>query len=759
MKTNTGAGRRAFLKTVALAGGAGSASGAQETQGQTKVQRPASAKAAPAIQFPRSFSGPQLATIAFPLGGIGTGSISLGGRGQLRDWEIFNKPDKGKRPTYAFGAIWARAGSNKPVVSVLEAVQPPPYEGGSGLGVVNAPGLPRLDSAKFTGSYPLARVDFTDEVLPVRVSLEAFTPFFPLDADDSGLPVAVLRYRVTNPGRVSARAAIVFSIDNPVGVEGRENERRKGEGIEGLLMRNPSLAADDPLAGSFALSAIEVGSGKLTSKSGWRARSGWRGPIAFWDDFSSDGELSPDDPNHDNIGSICIQRDLAPGASADYTFLLSWHFPNRTPERCGWKHPEGEGKTIIGNWYCTRFADAWKAAEYAAANLPRLEKRTRAFVDAIRETTLPGVVRDAATANLSTYVTQTCFRSADGAFHGFEGTFDRVGSCFGNCTHVWNYEVATPHLFPTLSRSLRESAFGFCTSETGAQDFRQLLPANKQHYGIVAADGQMGSILKLYLDWRLSGDDGWLRKHWPAAKRALEYAWIPGGWDADRDGVMEGVQHNTYDVEFYGPNPLSGVWYLTALRASEEMARKVGDAKSADEYRRLFNNGSKWIDQNLFNGEYYIQKIRGIKRDSVPKEQFGGLARTDTENPELQLGEGCLVDQLVGQFLAEVAGLGDMLDGAKMRKALQSIMKYNFKPNLRRHESMQRTYAVNDEAALIVCDYGGRQTARGPFSLFFRDRLERAGICGGRPHDVSGHDPGGLARGREYSPPAQWRAA
>src|SRR5204863_9333466 len=111
-----------------------------------------------------------------------------------------------------------------------------------------------------------------------------------------------------------------------------------------------------------------------------------------------------------------------------------------------------------------------------------------------------------------------------------------------------------------------------------------------------AADGQMGTVMKLCLDWRLSGDTGWLRRLWPADKRALEFAWIPGGWDADRDGVMEGAQHNTYDVEFYGPNPLCGVWYLGALRASEEMARALGDAQAATEYRQLFDRGSKWID-------------------------------------------------------------------------------------------------------------------------------------------------------------------
>jgi len=713
LKPTKGTGRRGFLKTVALAGGGASFESAAQQRQQASRGK---VDPAPSIDYPRTFSGRQLAMIAFPLGGVGAGSLSLGGRGQLRDWEIFNRPDKGKTPRYAFASIWARAGASKSVASVLEAALAPPYQGDSGLGVVNVPGLPRLESAAFTGEYPLAKVTFKDSFLPVEVALEAFTPFIPLEADDSGLPVAVLRYRVSNPGPVKAAVAIAFSIDNPVGAEGRSNEHRQGRGLEGLFMRNPFLAGDDPLMGSFALCVVEPGGGKVSWLRGWRGGTRWRiGPLLFWDDFSSDGELGPEDAVRDSVGSLCLTREIVPRAAADYTFLLSWHFPNRTPARCGWTAVKGEEKTVIGNWYSKRFADAWQAAEYAAANLPRLEKRTREFVAALRQTTVPGAVRDAATANLSTFATPTCFRTADGEFHAFEGSRDQAGCCFGNCTHVWNYEVATPHLFPSLSRSLRDAAFGFCTDEQGLMDFRQLLPPHKQRWGFAAADGQMGAIMKLYLDWRLSGDAEWLRKHWPAAKRAIEFCWVPGGWDADRDGVMEGVQHNTYDVEFFGPNPLCGVWYLGGLRAAEEMALAVGDPAFAETCRRLFTNGRKWIDEHLFNGEYYIQKIQGMPKDKIAKGLTVGMGGADTENPDFQVGDGCLVDQLVGQFLADVAGLGDLLDAAKMRKALQSIMKYNYKPSLRRYESVQRIYALNDEAALMICDYGRGRRPKIPF--------------------------------------------
>ena len=101
-----GSGRRTFLKQLATAGSLGFVTAGNEsnaTGAGLTGNRPSGGKGtAEGISFPRAFRGDQLAMVAFPLGGIGTGSISLGGRGQLRDWEIFNRPEKGRFPTYTF---------------------------------------------------------------------------------------------------------------------------------------------------------------------------------------------------------------------------------------------------------------------------------------------------------------------------------------------------------------------------------------------------------------------------------------------------------------------------------------------------------------------------------------------------------------------------------------------------------------------------------------------------------------------------------
>ena len=708
--------RRTFLQQVAFAGAA-----AQTPPSPSSPPRAPSG--APAdLPFPRTFTGRHLTAIAFPLGGVCAGSISLGGRGQLRDWEIFNRPDKGNTPTYAFPAIWAQAGNGKPVARVLESRIQPPYSGQDGLGSRNAPGLVRLASASFTGEFPLARVEFSDPALPVRVSLEAFSPFIPHEPDDSGLPVAILRYRVSNPGSEAAKVSIAWSIDNPTGrtreTDTRVNEHRTSTHLDGLLMSSPELPGDDPLKGSFVLAAIEPGNARVTYLRGWQRDRWWNSPMLYWDDFSADGELGPEPEARSGVGALCLGRTLPPGGHADYTFLLAWHFPNRTPRRCGWNAPQGEEDAPIGNWYTTRFADAWAAADYAAENLPALERKTRRFASALRDSTIPGAVKDAASANLSTLVTQVCFRTSDGEFHGFEGANDQSGCCHGSCAHVWNYETTTAHLFPSFARSLRATSFGYDLDEAGALHFRENLPHAQPLWGFAAADGQMGQILHAYLDWKLSGDLDWLRGLWPGIKRAIEFAWTSGGWDANRDGVMEGVQHNTYDVEFYGPNPLCGIYYLGGLRASEEMARAVGDTSAAAEYHRLYESGRQWIDANLFNGEYYVQQIRGFAKDQIAPSLRSEMGSEDTVNPQYQMGEGCLADQLIGQYLADVSGLGALVAPEHIKKTLASIYRYNYRHTLTDHQCVERTYALNDEAALLVCDYGKAERPRIPFPYY-----------------------------------------
>jgi len=266
---------------------------------------------------------------------------------------------------------------------------------------------------------------------------------------------------------------------------------------------------------------------------------------------------------------------------------------------------------------------------------------------------------------------------------------------------------------------MREVEFAHATDKKGLMSFRVNLPLERaQAFGKAAADGQMGCIMKMYRDWQLSGDDQMLKDLWPHVRRALEFCWIKGGWDADRDGVMEGCQHNTMDVEYYGPNPQMGVWYLGALRAAEEMARHLGEDDFAVTCRRLFEQGKTWLDENLFNGEYYEHQIRPPKDTlAIAPSLLIGMGAKDPTKPDYQLGSGCLVDQLVGQFMAHVSGLGYLLEADHVRKTLQSIMKYNLREGLYGHFNCMRSFALGDESALLMASYP-KDRPKNPFPYF-----------------------------------------
>ena len=193
--------------------------------------------------------------------------------------------------------------------------------------------------------------------------------------------------------------------------------------------------------------------------------------------------------------------------------------------------------------------------------------------------------------------------------------------------------------------------------------------------------------------------------------------WIDGGWDADQDGVMEGCQHNTMDVEYYGPNPQMGAWYLGALRAGEKMAHYLGEQAFAGRCRELFEQGSQWLDAHLFNGEYYEHEIRP-PQVSPAAGLTRGRGATNLEEPELQLGSGCLVDQLVGQFMAHICGLGYLLDREHVKTTLRSIVKYNFRQGFHDHFNNMRSYVLGDESALLMATYPRGNRPQQPFPYF-----------------------------------------
>ena len=707
---------------------------AQVTATIEKVQADTAAKDWPVL---KRYDQNHLARIALPLGGIGTGTVSLGGRGDLRDWEIMNRAAKGfvplaGRSTAPFFALFTKTAEGRTATKAIEGpIDLAGYEESHGSTVPNH-GLPRFRKCSFATAYPFGQIMLSDQDVPVDVRIEAFNPLIPADAEASGIPVAVLRYVLTNKTDKAVTASVCGSLPNFIGMDGsgstkdwkgdlvavggkaNRNEFREGRSVRGIYMHSEGVAERAEQWGTIALTTIaEAG---VSSRTAWIQQRWGSSLLDFWDDFSADGTLQerPAVKEETPMASLAVSVELPPNGTKAVTFLLTWHFPNRQT----WT-PKGNEQDRVGNYYTTKYSDAWDVAEKVVPQLASLEDKTVRFVRTFCASDLPEVVKEAALFNVSTLRTQTCFRTEDGRFYGWEGSSNTRGCCHGSCTHVWNYEQATAFLFGPLAKSMREIEFAHATDDKGLMSFRVNLPLERARgFGKAAADGQMGCIMKMYRDWQLSGDDQTLKSLWPHVKRTLEFCWIEGGWDADRDGVMEGCQHNTMDVEYYGPNPQMGVWYLGALRAAEEMARYLGEDDFAGICHRLFEQGKRGIDETLFNGEYYEHKIQPPKdKSEIAPSLLVGMGAKDPTSPDYQLGSGCLVDQLVGQYMAHVCDLGYLLEPANVRKTLSSIMKYNLQEGQFDHFNCMRSFAMGDESALLMASYP-KDRPKDPFPYF-----------------------------------------
>lgn len=686
--------------------------------------------AQPGTDWPvlKTYDQDHLRRIAMPVGGIGTGTISLSGYGAFQDWEIMSRPAKGYNPQMSGVAVIRRAPffsiylkeEDRPAQALLlEGPLPEIYSEGYYGATGPNHGLPRFTEAIFKTAYPFGQVQLKDKDLPVEVTVGAFNPLIPGNVDDSSLPIAVVSYKVKNKSNKPLSISVAGNIPNFIGDDGAEgkpwhnrNTYMEENDLKGIHYTSDSVARESMQWGTFSL--VTNSEGEVSYRTHWASGEWGNSTLEFWDDYTDDGllEEKPGYGENNPMGSLAVKTTLAPNEEKDIRFYVCWNFPNRP----AW----GNNKINVGNYYATQYEDSWQTARETIARIPELENKTRTFIKAFIDSDVPAIIKEAALFNLAHLRTQLVFRTRGGHFMGWEGTRDDQGSGTGTCTHVWNYEQTTPFLFGELAKNMREVEFGYATNNEGLMSFRVHLPlAEKaQAFGIAAADGQMGCIMKYYREWQLSGDDDFLKKHWPQVKKALEFCWIPGGWDADKNGVMEGAQHNTMDVDYFGPNPQMGFWYLGALRAAEEMASYLGEKNFATTCRSLYENGSAWMDQQLFNGEYYIQQIvPPLSKDNIADGLIRVMRRLDVDDPQYQLGDGVLVDQLVGQVMAHILDLGYLANKENIRKTNDAIVKYNHRESLLKHPNFMRSYAHGNESALVMADYPGERPKQ-PFPYF-----------------------------------------
>jgi uncharacterized protein (DUF608 family) len=675
------------------------------------------------------YRGEHLRAVAMPLGGIGTGSVALAGDGGLRQWQIGHTVDHLAHVPDSFFAIWGVREDQPSVARVLQSsalydqsgFKPPATANDHVVPPESRKLLERLPGVKgleYAGEYPIAQIRYLDSDLPVEVSLEAYSPFIPLNAKDSGIPAVVFEFKVRNPGTRPVWASIMMTLQNLVGWDGHSpisgvesfaygsnrNTLVRGVGLTSVQMSNPRLPDDFPFNGQLVLAAMAERVNYVTQ---------WDDPELLWRDFSDDGELSNDRgeeasrPGRTWNGALAVPLELGAGEEESAIFVMAWHFPNRYVT---WGQPalpidDKKSKFWLGTMYSNWFASAAEVARYVSDNYTRLAEETRRWRDTFYDSTLPYELLDCVSSQASIIRTPTCIWVEDGHLHGFEGCCGastthcgNVGCCPLNCTHVWNYEQSLSRLFPDLERTMRHTDLEIQQHPSGYIPHRTIVPFylprnwDREIGGPAnpALDGMLGTVLKTYREYRQGGGREWLLHLWPRVKRLMDYT--VNAKDADGDGVIEGEQPNTYDISIYGPNSFIGSLYLAALRAAEEMARIAGEESAARRYREIYAKGRTNLPAQTWNGEYYVQKVDLEK------------------HTEQQYGTGCHADQLLGQWWAAQLELGYVLPEDQVRTTLRSVARNNWREDFVGIKQTPRIFASEHDKGLLMCTWpkGGK---------------------------------------------------
>jgi uncharacterized protein (DUF608 family) len=558
----------------------------------------------------------------------------------------------------SFFAVRVKLPDRAPVVRALQTAPVGPFQA--------------MRELSFRGEYPFGWYSFADPAVAVKVSMETFNPLVPLDAKNSSIPCAIFNFTAENTSAGPVDVGFLATQQNAVGYLGIAPIQ--GRAYSGYGENRSAIVRD------AKATILSMTSAKPKTMPGWgdmalAVMDAKASGTASWDtleslavEFGSSGRLSgpetagPSSAGQTHDGAIAVSLTLQPGEKRTVPFVLTWYFPNVRHGIDQWN--------CQGNMYANHWPNALAVARDMEERLGDLDAKTRLFHDSLYASNLPYWLLDRITSQVAILRSQTCFWGKDGYFGGWEGCNLDSGCCHGNCNHVWHYAQAHARLFPEIARQMRAQEFRYQMAN-GAIPHRQFKE-------FPACDGQCGAVLNSYREHLMSPDRKWLDAHWPGIKRAMEY--VIATWDKNEDGVLAGPQWNTLDGALGGSTSWLGTMYLASLAAAEKMAVLENDPPAARRYAAIRVSGSKLQDKTLFNGEYYIQ---------IP----------DSESRE-DYGNGCAIDQLLGQWWAHQVDLGWLYPPENARSALRSLFKYNFRGSMHGLPQSPRKFVADDDPAM-----------------------------------------------------------
>jgi hypothetical protein len=635
--------------------------------------QPASWSAADALQH-----------IGMPVAGIGTGTVYLGGDGRLWNWDVFNVPHEGTVPG-TLPDMKERNGANYVKPPLMES----PWNVGHGLVLHREGQTKRLDNTgfsqvEFTGQYPIGKVRLTEPTDPISVVTETYSPFIPLDYDNSSLPVTIIEVTLRNAGAAEVAVELEAYLENatarhvalPEGGSLRRVSRTiplSGGAMVAGQVRGETVSPADALRdyGSMAVAILGAGATAQAARGQQVAGNEAEMPLVQTQEMAVRAPLN-----------------IPANGEMKTTVLIAWHFPKVHPDMSKLPDPR--------RWLAEKFADASAVVTQVARDLPYLAGQTRDFRDTWYGTeageqrgTLPHWLLERALWTISTLTTNVTYRLTGDRVWGWEGT----GCCAGTCTHVWHYAQSAGRLFPKLEMDLREQTdfTPAAMTEAGMIRFRGSY-SDADH---PCVDGQAGILLRCYREHLTDPSGAFLARNWPHIKTATEFlvrAEAVGKPDGN-DGIFTRRFENTLDAKWGGEIPWIVGVYLAGLTAAAALADEAGDAPAAARWREIITRG-RAAYAGYFDPAHGYYKARFTPEDLLP----------------VHVGPGSHIDMCLGDFWLAQVGLPPVGTREHLRESMTSLFNYNFVPDMgvfreqtRPHSG--RHYALAGEGGLVMATW------------------------------------------------------
>ena len=640
-----------------------------------------------------------------PIGGIGSGTIGKGWRGDFNRWQripgIYHRdPVKANQ----FSVFVKPNGKNAKSIVLTPDVQQNNFLSAWNW---NFDG----QNSTYHALYPFAWTKYDDIIPGVNLMCKQISPIIPHNYKESSFPTGIFVWNVENKTEEDLELSIMFSFQNGMGTEndmkgGHSNEyfkleTKKGE-IHGIklnhvhrlkkpLKKNQKLKNqeifEDPL--TYAIAALEDSDVNISHCSCFITNGEGEN---IWNDFSKTGEIK-DITRENGIsvegetigGAIAVKINLKANEEKHIVFNLSWDMPIA---RFGLGRGHYRRYT---RFYGKEGNNVEKIVKDSFENFEKWDKEIKKWHKPVLESEEIPLWLKTTLINETYFIADGGTVWTDGEVNAESLPEDHFGQFLYLESHQYlmynTYDVhfyasfALAQLWPELELNIqRDFAKAVLDQDPeirkmygdGSKSVRNILGSVPHDIGAPMEDPwtkvnaypmwdislwkdlNPKFVLQVYRDYIATGKKEFVQEVWEAVKLAVEFMLK---FDLDNDGLIDnsGFPDQTYDVwSVTGASSYSGGLGLAALTAAIELAKLVEDRDVIEKYKTILDKGKQSYEEKLWNGKYY-------NYDSSKSTHYNSI----------------MADQLAGQWYCDACDLDPIIPKKNAKSALRTVYEFN----------------------------------------------------------------------------------